>query len=291
MFMKLIKDERATLENKRQVYRFIDGMESYESKAELLGILDDKRNLGSKRIRQALSMMDKGDDVDTILRPILLNVNNEETGRPLYKPLRNRILNTIYTVPGLLSYLVQFATCPSSSTDTLRVICSFLEIMAMVLVEARSSEDMKAIAKALRYRDGVNGVQLCSLLLIDEEEDKTRISRSSRASNQNIVTKAACWITDEVPPGGRHDNDHRNFRDIQLVPTGEELSSEFRPWLPLSSCENAIIGDKVMRMLDSNFRLLREDAVSTMRADIAECKGIWYNAHIVGVSGTTESKF
>ena len=37
------------------------------------------------------------------------------------------------------------------------------------------------------------------------------------------------------PPGGRHDNDFENFRDIQLVPTDDEIKCEAQSWLPLAS--------------------------------------------------------
>ncbi len=35
-----------------------------------------------------------------------------------------------------------------------------------------------------------------------------------------------------VSPGGRHDNDFVNFREIAIYPTGDELLSTLRPFLP-----------------------------------------------------------
>ncbi len=46
VFYKLLKDESATMRSRNDALRFIVGMESFESKAELLGLLDDNRYSG-----------------------------------------------------------------------------------------------------------------------------------------------------------------------------------------------------------------------------------------------------
>ena len=289
VFTKLVKDENATLDNKHAVYLFIDGMDSYDSKADLLAVLDDNRNCGELRIKQALSMMEAPEDVNTILVPILRNAINSETGRLLTKMMRNRILTIIYFVPGLVSFLIDFVRLERNPITSLQVICSFLETSAMILVDARGSEEMKEIAKILRLREDIDASRLCALLLLDQiDEKKSNPIRAS--STNNNTTTAACWVTDTIPPGGRHDNDHINFRDIELIPTQEEIVSEQTPWLPLASGENAIIKDETARMLDSNFRLLREDAISTFRSNISESKNKWQNARIVDVSCTNGSR-
>jgi hypothetical protein len=290
VFTKLVKDESATMDNKNSVFLFIDGMDSYESKAELLAVLDDNRNCGGKRLKQALSMIGSVEDVNTILVPILLNVINPENGRPLYKMLRNRILTIIYSVPGLIMSLIDFVSLEQNSMKSLQIICSFLEASAMILVDARGSEDMKAIAKILRKKDGVDGSRLCALLLIDTVDEKNNKLPPVSSTNDNTRSTTACWVTDSIPPGGRHDNDHTNFRDIELIPTHQEIVSETSPWLPLASGANAIIKDETARMLDSNFRLLREDAVSTFRNNISERRNEWQHSRIVDVCCTNGSK-
>jgi len=72
-------------------------------------------------------------------------------------------------------------------------------------------------------------------------------------------------------PGGRHDNDHANFREISILPTAAELESTsqkafLRPssWLDDPSTEKTRVPDH----LDNQFRLLREDMVSEMREEV-----------------------
>jgi hypothetical protein len=91
------------------------------------------------------------------------------------------------------------------------------------------------------------------------------------------------WVTDEVPPGGRHDNDNVNYRNVELIPTAEELQSEARPYLPLASGDNAFLHDPESHLLDRNFRLLRHDAVCAMKDAIQTQHRPWHNARIVGI--------
>jgi len=72
-------------------------------------------------------------------------------------------------------------------------------------------------------------------------------------------------------PGGRHDNDHADFREISILPTAAELESSsekafLRPssWLDDPSTEKTRVPDH----LDNQFRLLREDMVSEMREEV-----------------------
>eukprot|EP00957_Ditylum_brightwellii_P211599 15366356-Ditylum_brightwellii.AAC.1 len=72
MFTKLMKDEGATMNSVSDAKRFIEGMETYEVKSELLSVLEDNRNLGERRIRDLLSLIGTNFDVETILVPFLL---------------------------------------------------------------------------------------------------------------------------------------------------------------------------------------------------------------------------
>lgn len=61
-----------------------------------------------------------------------------------------------------------------------------------------------------------------------------------------------------VVPGGRHDNDKEDFRNIQIVPTIGEITCATPPYLPLSS-------EKEFPILERHFRLLREDMLQPVR--------------------------
>ena len=63
-------------------------------------------------------------------------------------------------------------------------------------------------------------------------------------------------------PGGRHSNDHVQFRDIELLPSEDEINCQTEPYLPLP---NSVYDEATL--LDRSFRLLRHDFVSSIRAE------------------------
>ena len=288
MFTKLIKDGDAIIRDKNDVLKFIQGMNSYENKAKLLTILDDKRDLGLQRIAECLSMLDNSSDVDIILVPILLNVISDSTRKPLYRMMLNRVITSIYYIPGFVNFLKEMDIANISTTSSAIVLCSFLEIAVMILIEARNSEVVKEIARNLRERSIQGSKKLCALLIVDRKSsDEVDQSLNDKYYDKRPI---ACWVTDMKFPGGRHDNDFENFRDIQLVPTPQEIICEESPWLPLKSGENSFIEDEEIKMLDANFRLLREDSVATIKTNITERKKVWHNARIVDVSCCHDNK-
>lgn len=72
-----------------------------------------------------------------------------------------------------------------------------------------------------------------------------------------------------VIPGGRHDNDFIDFRDIAILPTSSEISSTEAPFLRRSSAiDETEDSARVATHLDNQFRLLREDMLYEMREDV-----------------------
>ncbi|POR37531.1 NFX1-type zinc finger-containing protein 1, partial [Tolypocladium paradoxum] len=75
--------------------------------------------------------------------------------------------------------------------------------------------------------------------------------------------------------GGRHDNDHANFRNIQIYPTRDEAFSKLRPYyLTAKEVLDVDLPDRARVHLDNQFRLLREDMLAELREDIQVATGI-----------------
>jgi hypothetical protein len=74
----------------------------------------------------------------------------------------------------------------------------------------------------------------------------------------------------EAKPGGRHDNDHANYREISIMPTIDELLSKDRPFLRTANfIENPELGSSRSAIhLDNQFRLLREDMLGEIRDEL-----------------------
>ena len=97
--------------------------------------------------------------------------------------------------------------------------------------------------------------------------------RSIAAKIKHVVNHSGSTPRSELlnGPGGRHDNDHIDFRQICILPTADELefTSEkafLRPssWLEDPATENG----RLDVHLDNQFRLLREDMVVEMREEV-----------------------
>lgn len=71
-------------------------------------------------------------------------------------------------------------------------------------------------------------------------------------------------------PGGRHDNDFIDFREIAILPTADEILSEEEPFLRLAETiddpENT--EKRLVTHLDNQFRLLRDDMLGEMREEL-----------------------
>lgn len=116
------------------------------------------------------------------------------------------------------------------------------------------------------------------------------ILQSSRGETRNIGQKikhalalepSDLHINAEVKPGGRHDNDHENHRDISIMPTADELLSQERPFLRTADfVENpALVSSRIALHLDNQFRLLREDMLGEIREEIQILTGAKKGRH------------
>ena len=73
--------------------------------------------------------------------------------------------------------------------------------------------------------------------------------------------------------GGRHDNDFSDFRQISIFPTPDELSSKEAPFLRQPAAVTGSSREKRVALhFDTHFRLLREDMMSELRADIQSAR-------------------
>ncbi|MCJ1462518.1 hypothetical protein MMC07_001120 [Pseudocyphellaria aurata] len=72
-------------------------------------------------------------------------------------------------------------------------------------------------------------------------------------------------------PGGRHDNDLVDFREIAILPTADELLSTDEPFLRCAATVEDLGADEshLQSHLDNQFRLLREDMLSEMREEMS----------------------
>ena len=97
--------------------------------------------------------------------------------------------------------------------------------------------------------------------------------RSIAAKIKHVVNHPESTPRSELlnGPGGRHDNDHIDFRQISILPTADELefTSEKAFLRPSSWLEDpATEKNRLTTHFDNQFRLLREDMVAEMRDEV-----------------------
>jgi len=95
-----------------------------------------------------------------------------------------------------------------------------------------------------------------------------------RTSNEGLV--AALHSTydppgDIRPDGPRHDNDFVDIHNIRVAPTHEELMCRAQPFLPASlfDAPHPAPADSMQRLLDGQFRLLREELTQVLQLSFA----------------------
>ncbi|KAG5647446.1 hypothetical protein DXG03_009376 [Asterophora parasitica] len=81
-------------------------------------------------------------------------------------------------------------------------------------------------------------------------------------------------LAGEPGPGGRHDNDFINFREISILPTSDEITSTDPPFLRRhAAVDSDASSTRLATHLDNQFRLLREDMMYEMREELQIISG------------------
>jgi hypothetical protein len=75
--------------------------------------------------------------------------------------------------------------------------------------------------------------------------------------------------------GARHDNDHALIEEISILPTTEEIKSDRAEFLPLKDKAASHHQHGIYRLLDSQFRLLREDSAGQLRDAVCQLAQRW----------------
>ncbi|KAF8876358.1 P-loop containing nucleoside triphosphate hydrolase protein, partial [Gymnopilus junonius] len=102
---------------------------------------------------------------------------------------------------------------------------------------------------------------------IDVRNLGQKIKHMVSISSSSSSVKAA---EDGIMPGGRHDNDFVDFREIAILPTADELASREKPFLRTSSALEDPKTEEMRELLylDNQYRLLREDMIHEMREEL-----------------------
>lgn len=111
-------------------------------------------------------------------------------------------------------------------------------------------------------------------LLTDSPELRVR-TIGQKIKHVLSILKSDITTRDDSGPGGRHDNDLIDFREIAILPTADELLSTEDPFLRCAAAIADLGTDEshLQAHLDNQFRLLREDMLGEMREELKIVRG------------------
>eukprot|EP00051_Salpingoeca_urceolata_P025827 m.470433 g.470433 ORF g.470433 m.470433 type:complete len:1716 (-) comp20369_c0_seq2:130-5277(-) len=198
------------------------------------------------------------DGLNTPILELVCLVSKSEVRDGVYPAIRTKLYTAIfYSISSFADELLK-GIKSESVTD--------LDTVAWFLVQlAKSDPTIREHATVAKILD----------LLQSEKTPATRALANIvlGVSHQNPTSQTDM----QLPPGGRHDNDHANYRDIEVIPTAAELTCRDKPFLPFAPSENDSPADETAEaeaeLLDRQFRLMREDLVGPLRDElVAELK-------------------
>jgi hypothetical protein len=174
----------------------------------------------------------------------------------------------------LLGRLIEIVTHPSTVIDALIALFEADQIPDEALYPFAwlSLEIMNMPPGGLADPSRLIACLSASTRLIKCEIHETRELGYRIQKTINMLSKPV----QSVPggPGGRHDNDHEDIRDIAIYPTTDEFLSSHSPYYrTLQEITETPADQRVRAHIDNQFRLLREDMLAELREDIQIATG------------------
>lgn len=134
--------------------------------------------------------------------------------------------------------------------------------------------------KAKRYYGVAQNDKIQNRLLESPQQEVRLLGHKIKHIVSNLTSQDITAEVFQNGPGGRHDNDDIDYREISILPTADELMSQDAPFLRLARAIDDAEEDKRLSMhLDNQFRLLREDMVGEMREELKIALGISKGRH------------
>ncbi|KAM0259649.1 hypothetical protein ACHAQJ_003228 [Trichoderma viride] len=258
-FYSFIKGERAihTSHDAKLFFEAVDVICGHRSAAACMEcILARKEGLNAVRdaIRSNLSCEFITSTTTTFLKQVC---------QPQVKTINDgyfleKLLKEILSPPTFWTVFLSFYTSNQLSGDSLVAFAS----LCLEIVSSSSSE----IQVLSHHVESLTGN-----LSLDRSPSEAVRTLGYRIKKVIQVRKspATASVKMNYSPGGRHDNDFADFRQISIFPTADEVSSREDPFLQRLDDVFEVPRDaRARNHLDWLFRLLREDMLADLREDL-----------------------
>jgi hypothetical protein len=257
----MLKNPNARITTTDEACMFIAGLREYEPTSEMLTRLDSQRENGRSALQQALHSHDGYKSIDFFRNsvfPFLTLIDKEEFSRGVLKSARDTVLCAIGGSEPWLRGVLRLMSNDMMTDDEM------IQIGWLLLQSLSADEDLgkearkyeKNILPIIQIMSNSQSIPLqrCAALIQPLIESfAPAVARPNRMTTVAEIQHVA---------GGRHNNDFFQFRDVELLPSTEELLCTELPYLPRPA---DVISEATM--LDRNFRLLRHDLVKSLQEE------------------------
>ncbi|KAL9618548.1 MAG: hypothetical protein Q9160_006732 [Pyrenula sp. 1 TL-2023] len=255
---------------------------------------------GLVRIKEATEIttnsskgQDSFDSIDESFVPLLNTITHEAAVKsPLLESPVGRIHNCLFGPNGdracqLYPYLTAYAkslerTTSEGSKKAITVL-KFFHKAADINSNAKVTEPLVPIIESLAdlisddMSDAAEEGYLIDRIrsrmglgrLIPSKQDKN-IDRNKQTQKANVHFEIFRDLPGNLGANGsRHDNDHEDIENIEILPTSQEIESTRSEYLPVFD-RSRLHKAGLEGLIDRQFRLLREDTVGQLRDAVRE---------------------
>jgi hypothetical protein len=237
---------------------FIESISAQEDKTACLERLASSKE-GSQALHKALTFTDAAQFMNTAVSDLLSFFADPELKRLCDGELLNQVLWAIADPPLFWNNLLKNAR---NRVLELGAIEGFTWLLLhLVMLPSAQSKDFRETAISLFTQEDTP-------LVSTSPKAKQLIQQIRALVCPPSISGPGLVPSNVAGPGGRHDNDFVNYRDIVILPTRAELLSKERPYyLSAASVAGADATSRASTHLDNQFRLLREDMVGAMQEE------------------------
>lgn len=261
-----VRGEHRALMTETTASRFVQGVRGHEDPVDVLFQLN---RADAHLVRTIFTLGSSNSFMDVVVVPFLSWLAKDALSIGTCSKRQQSICNDLARAQGVLGGLLEALSCDEIA-DELPLVW-FLERLVLddgsEGEEARASSVHLSLAKRLTHSSSppvkVHADRLLKVLQDPAEMMKINqeIATTGAASGGGLSLEAI----QESHPGGRHSNDHADFRSIIIVPTVDEVQCKKLPFLPTPKDADA-------SHLDRQFRLLRHDMVSSVIEAVEQLK-------------------
>lgn len=254
-----VRKEHRDLLNERTALRFVQGVCEDEDPTDVLFQLNRR---DQHLVRTIFTLGSSNSFMDLVVMPFLDWLGKDALSIGTCSKRQQSICNEPARAPGVLDGLLEALNCDEIS-DELALVW-FLERLLLDEgtdgADARGNDTHRALAERLTrgLSPQVVGHAKKLFKILQDPEEMSRRSAEVASTGAPAGGGISLESIKESHAGGRHNNDHADFRSITIVPSVDEVLCDKLPFLPTASS-----GPSTPH-LDRLFRLLRHDMVATV---------------------------